>query len=367
MDTQWMIGLIVVIAVVVILASWLGARRLAPRSSKVLPAPAEDGRSAPQKVAFILNPIKNSADEARARLGEACLAAGWPEPLILETTIEDPGHSQTRRALDAGADVVLAGGGDGTVRVVTSELAGTDVPFGLVPLGTGNLLARNLGMDPGNLEANIATALHGQVRRIDMATIALENTRTGTSTRDTFLVIAGIGLDAQVLADTKDDLKRKFGWLAYSEAGVRNLPGKRKKVRISIDDGPTHTVSIRSILFANCGKLPAGIDFIPEANIDDGELDIVVMSPRNTFGWVRIAAKTLLRHSVPIPVLEFHRGRKVRVVAHEPMGTQLDGDLSGDVTSLTVEVQPGALAVRVHPGTLEAIEATAYPYEAEEF
>jgi len=361
-----MIGLAAVIAVVAIIASWFGARRL-PRSSKVLPAPAPDAvGTSRQQVAFILNPIKNDADAARAKLRAACRELGWPEPLILETTMEDPGHTQTRRALDAGADVVLAGGGDGTVRVVTSELAGTNIPFGLIPLGTGNLLARNLGMDPGNLDANIATALHGELRWIDTATITLENARTGKRIQDNFLVIAGIGLDAEVLAATKDDLKQKFGWLAYSEAGVRNLPGKRKKVRISIDDGPPRTLHMRSILFANCGKLPAGIDFIPEANIDDGELDIVIMSPQNTLGWIRIAAKTLLRHRLPIPVIEFHRSRKVRVTSHEPLGTQLDGDLSGHVTALTVEVQPSALPVRVHPGTLEAIKATAQPREAEE-
>jgi diacylglycerol kinase family enzyme len=254
---------------------------------------------------------------------------------------------------------VLAGGGDGTIRVVTGELAGTDVPFGLVPLGTGNLLARNLGINPGQLDANILTALHGADRRIDTATITLRNSVTGTSTTESFLVIAGIGLDAQVLADTKDDLKRKYGWLAYSEAGVRNLPGKRKKVTISIDDGPAQTRSIRSILFANCGKLPAGIDFIPSATVDDGELDIVVMSPRNALGWIRIAAKTLLRHNARIPVIDYYRGRKVTVTAHEPMGTQLDGDLSGDVTSLTVQVRPSALSVRVDPQTLAGAGAAA--------
>ncbi|AUI50725.1 diacylglycerol/lipid kinase family protein [Arthrobacter crystallopoietes] len=360
METQWMVGLVVVIAAVVFLVSWLSVRHLPARRAAALPGvPVEVLDARAQRVAVILNPVKNDADAAREKIRLACTAAGWPEPMVFETTIEDPGHTQTRRALEAGADVVLAGGGDGTVRVVTGELAGTTTPFGLVPLGTGNLLARNLGINPGQLDANILTALHGADRRIDTATITLENSVTGSSITESFLVIAGIGLDAQVLADTKDDLKRKYGWLAYSEAGVRNLPGKRKKVTISIDDGPAQTRSIRSILFANCGKLPAGIDFIPSATVDDGELDIVVMSPRNALGWIRIAAKTLLRHNARIPVIDYYRGRKVTVTAHEPMGTQLDGDLSGDVTSLTVQVRPSALSVRVDPQTLAEVGAAA--------
>ena len=115
---------------------------------------------------------------------------------------------------------------------------------------------------------------------------------------------------------------------------------------VSIDDGPAQPRKVRSILFANCGKLPAGIDFIPTAEIDDGELDIVVLSPRSVAGWLWIAAKTLVRHNAPIPVIEYHRGRKVRITTQEPMGSQLDGDPTGPVTSLTVEVKPRSLAVR---------------------
>jgi diacylglycerol kinase family enzyme len=303
-------------------------------------------------VALVLNPVKNDAEAARHKIAAACAEAGWEEPLVLETTLEDPGHSQARRALEAGADVVLAGGGDGTLRVVASELAGGKVPVGLVPLGTGNLLARNLGMDPNDLDASIRTALHGTDRRIDTATILLENRDTKESASDTFLVMAGIGLDAEVLAATRDELKRRIGWMAYSEAGVRNLPGKRRRVAVSLDDGPAEHRRIRSVLFANCGRMPAGIHFVPDALLDDGELDIVVLSPRSVFGWLWIGAKTVLRHPAPIPVIEYIRAKKIRITTHEPMNTQLDGDLYGPVTSLTVQVRPASLSIRVDPVAL---------------
>lgn len=347
MPAEWILALTVAAAAAAFVVIWLGIRRTSRRRMGVGPAdPAPTPVLPDQRVVFILNPVKNGAAEARRQVEAACEAAGWSPPLVLETTPDDPGHGQAKRALEERADVVIAGGGDGTIRVVASELSGTQVPMGVLPLGTGNLLARNLGLEPSALQANINVALHGVIRKIDTADITLENEATGMRVEDSFLVIAGIGVDADVLADTRDDLKRRFGWVAYSEAGVRHLAGQRKRVMVSIDGGPAQLRKVRSILLANCGKLPAGIDFIPTAEIDDGEIDIVVLSPRSVVGWLWIAAKTLVRHTAPIPVIEYHRGRTVRITAHDPMGTQLDGDPSGPVTSLTVEVRPRSLAVR---------------------
>jgi diacylglycerol kinase (ATP) len=346
MPAEWILALTVAAAAAAFVAIWLGIRRTFRRRTEAGPADPPAPVLPDQRVVFILNPVKNGAAEARIQVEAACAAAGWSRPLVLETTPDDPGHGQAKRALEERPDVVIAGGGDGTIRVVASELCGTQVPMGVLPLGTGNLLARNLGLEPSALQANINVALHGVIRKIDTADITLENEATGARREDSFLVIAGIGVDADVLADTRDDLKRRFGWMAYSEAGVRHLAGQRKRVMVSIDGRPAQLRKVRSILLANCGRLPAGIDFIPTAEIDDGEIDIVVLSPRSVVGWLWIAGKTLVRHTAPIPVIEYHRGRTVRITAHDPMGTQLDGDPSGPFTSLTVEVKPRSLAVR---------------------
>ena len=110
-----------------------------------------------------------------------------------------------------------------------------------------------------------------------------------------------MGLDAEVVGDTNEDLKKAVGWLAYTEAGVRHLPGRRKRVTIAMDDEPEQSRKIRSVLFANCGLIPGGIDFIPHAMIDDGMLDIVVMSPRSAFGWLAMYAKILFKHNQTCP------------------------------------------------------------------
>lgn len=346
--SDWILYVILAGGVAFAVSSWWGVRRL--RARHIRSAVREDTHKPEpghQKVAVILNPVKNKSLEARQAIIDACDLAGWDSPKFFETTVEDPGYGQSRQALEYGADVVLACGGDGTVRVVAESLAHKGVAMGLIPLGTGNLLARNVELDVTDIADCIQIALFGHQRFIDTATMAIDNGITGESSTHTFLVIAGMGLDAEVVGDTKEDLKKTVGWLAYTEAGVRHLPGRRKRVTITMDDQPEQARKIRSVLFANCGLIPGGIDFIPEAMIDDGMLDIVVMSPRSAFGWIAMYAKILFKHKRNLPVMNFYRSGKVTIRSQEPMATQLDGDPAGEATEVTVQVQPGSLLVRV--------------------
>ncbi|WP_246858481.1 diacylglycerol kinase family protein [Citricoccus sp. SGAir0253] len=300
----------------------------------------------PRRVALVLNPIKAEADTVRERVAAAVREAGLPELEVYETTVEDPGQQMTRDAVAGGADVVIAAGGDGTVRFVAEELAGTETSLGVVPLGTGNLLARNLRFPLEDLDACINTALHGTARQIDSIDIKVETT-DGTTVRNTFLVIAGAGVDAEVMGDTRDDLKVKAGWLAYGEAGMRHLPGSRKEISVSLDGGAPRRRKVRSVMVANCGELTAGMDFVPEARFDDGLLDVVMLSPRHVGDWIRIAAKTLTKSRHEIPVMETHQATRCRVVLHEPMAAQLDGDPIGEVRSIDARVRPDSLRILV--------------------
>lgn len=350
MPLEWIVAALAVLAAAASAFSWWGVQKLRRERAvqwQLQPAIQVSGKR--QRVALVLNPVKLSAPLAREQVEQACSDAGWDPPLILETTVAEPGTAQAERAVQEGCDVVIAAGGDGTVRAVAAALVQTTAALGLVPLGTGNLLARNLGVAVNDVPRSVRQALHGAERRIDMGRVQLRNDRTGVRGDHTFLVMGGVGLDAVVVAATKETLKKKFGWLAYSEAGVRSLPGKRQRMSISMDGGPWQTRKVHSVLFANCGKLPGGITFIPDATIDDGYLDVVIASPRSMFGWLWVAAKVLFRHPGSIPVITYHRVRRVDVRVSEATGTQLDGDTSGDVTSLSVDVVPGALMVRV-PG-----------------
>ena len=330
-------------------ASWWGVRRLAEQHARsAVGEPASVPPQGPQQVAVVLNPIKDRALEAQVLIEAACRSAGWPAPLVFETLATDPGHSMVRDAIAAGADVVIACGGDGTVRVVAEGLAGTDVPMGLVPLGTGNLLARNIDLDVSRLAHCVHTAVFGRQRRIDTATMRLANAANGEVSTHTFLVIAGVGMDAEVLGDTNEDLKRAIGWIAYTEAGIRHMPGrKRKRVEIALDGGEFQARRVRAVLFANCSKLPGGMDFIPEAYIDDGVLDVVVMSPRSLIGWIAMYVKIVVKHKRHLAVMTSYGARQVTIRSAEPIQTQADGDVTGAATEIRVEVHPASLLVRV--------------------
>src|SRR4029453_18237060 len=361
--SDWILYAILTVGVIFAASSWWGVRRLKARHTRS--AVREDAyrpSGGAQKVAVVLNPIKAKSEEARRSIREACLAAGWEEPKFFLTTAEDPGHTQSRAALKSGADVVLACGGDGTIRVVAQALAHSGIPMGLVPLGTGNLLARNIDLDVYDLHSSIHTALFGHQSFIDTARMAIENEWTRLSSEHVFLVIAGMGLDAEVISDTSDDLKKAVGWLAYTEAGVRHLPGRRKRVTISLDDEPQQSRKIRSVLFANCGLIPGGIDFIPQAMLDDGVLDIVVVSPRSAIGWIAMYAKIMFKHKRNLPVMSYYRSGKIVIKCAEPVATQIDGDPSGEATDVTVRVEPRSLLVRVTEskgGETAAGESTA--------
>lgn len=343
--------LIIVIVAAVLLAagfSWLGVRKLAQKHTRSAAAESPHKiHATAQRVAFIYNPTKNGADAAKTLLLRSTTLAGWPEPLFLETSAADPGHAMARQALEAKSDVVIVGGGDGTVRAVGQELRRTEVPLAIIPLGTGNLLARNLELDVNDVAANVQIALFGHQRHIDAGLMETEDEVTGAVSQKSFMVIAGLGMDAEVMNDTNSKLKESVGWLAYSEAGLRHMAGRRKKVSIALDDQPAQQRKVRSVMFANCGLLPGGIDFVPGALIDDGVLDVVVISPRSAIGWIAMAGKIAFQHKGGFPVIDFYRSKKLVIRTVMPVETQVDGDPSGSATVVKVSVEHKAVLVRV--------------------
>ena len=303
---------------------------------------------APKRVAVVLNPVKPDAEVARDAVIIGCRKGGWPDPVFFETTADDPGFTMTRRAMDEGFEVIIAAGGDGTVRAVAETLQGTGTPLGLLPLGTANLLARNIGSDVGDPHRNVDIALFGEERAVDMATFRIE-LEDGSVRDNAFCVMGGAGFDAQIMTDTKDELKKLVGWAAYGEAGVRHMFAAPRWARFRIDDGEWQSRRVRSVMAANCGILTAGMILVPQAKINDGVLDLVVMSPRSTLEWAMMAAKVVFRQRRDLPVIEFFAGQKVRVEFHEPIESQMDGDGAGMIKGFESEILPGALSVRVPP------------------
>lgn len=335
----------VVAAAAAAATSWYSVRKLSNYSKPLAKQPEAAAQSVAAKVALVINPSKSGAGEAREAVARVCAEAGLEAPLVLETTKENPGQDAAREALDAQCDTIIAAGGDGTIRAVAEVLEGTDASLGILPLGTGNLLARNVDIPVDDLHTAALVAVRGMVRRIDIGHMKLQ-LLDGNEADHAFLVIAGVGTDADLFDDTNEELKSKVGWLAYSEAGLRQLPGRRKKVSFKLsEDESWQTRKVRSVLFANCGKLQ-GLDFVPDAKIDDGVLDAVVLSPRSAAGWTWILLKTAFRAKNKIPVMSFYQTTGVSLRCDEPMNTQIDGDPTGQVNELQVSVNPSALRLR---------------------
>lgn len=316
----------------------------------------------PSVAAVVYNPVKVDVDDLRATVADAQQRAGWGETLWFETSVEDPGGEVTKKALEQGAAVVMAAGGDGTVRAVAEQLRGTGVPIALLPSGTGNLLARNLDLTLDDQPGSIEVAFTGKDRSIDLGVFEARM-EDGSLSRNAFLVMAGLGLDAQMIVNTNEELKKKVGWLAYVDAIARSLKGgSRLRMRYRLDNEPTRGMAAHTILIGNCGSLPANILLLPEAAVDDGLFDIVALRPKGLFGWFQIWVKIawengvlrrtevgrrLMGTSKEVRALRYMKGRQLVMRFSEPEEYELDGDAFGKATAIRTYIDPGALVVRI--------------------
>ncbi|MFI8006435.1 diacylglycerol kinase family protein [Streptomyces sp. NPDC086010] len=335
-----------------------------------VPAPAPSGevtaapRSAPPeqpagRTTVVYNPTVTD-DAARSALRQVLEDHGHHGAAFVPTTADDPGEGQTADAVRDGARLVVVCGGDGTIRAAAEALAGTDVPLVVVPCGTGNLLARNLGLPVKPAEA-LAMALGGTPRRIDLGLIE------GDGLAPThFTVMSGAGLDAAMLEGTSDRAKAVIGWPAYVMAGLRELRAPRMRLTVSVDGAKPLRRSARMVLIANTGKVQGGAALVPDARPDDGLLDLLILDPRGPAGWLS-AAGSLLRprphtegrpHTEAGPEakagpdapgshrsVEYFTFRRAEIRFDAPQPRELDGDPVAAGRHLTAQVRPGALTV----------------------
>lgn len=294
--------------------------------------------------AIILNPTKfDDLSLLRRRVEATVLRRGWNPTTWLETSTDDPGHGAARRALADGADLVLVAGGDGTVRAVSTELAGTGVPMALLPSGTGNLLARNLGV-PLDVDAALELAFRGRTRHVDAVSITwLDEEEAEHSGR--FVVMAGLGLDAQIMEDTNADLKKVIRAGAYAVAAVQNAVPDPFPVTVTRDEGDGEERSAVMVLMGNVGTIAPGMTIFPEARPDDGLLDLMIASPGRVTDWARLGTQILTgRDSEGFRTTS---GARVLIETDEPVPFEVDGDTLGSARRVEAVVEPRALTVVV--------------------
>jgi len=320
--------------------------------------------------AVVCNPVNIDPVALRAAIDAEAERNGWGPSLWFETTAEDPGQKVAARALASNPAVLIVAGGDGTIRAVAEATHDRALPLAVLPTGTGNLLARNLKLPLGDVAQSVRTAFTGIDKPIDIA--HAEFTReSGTTDSHVFLVMAGIGLDASMAANTNSQLKKRFGWLAYSDPIAKSVfANKQIGMHYRLDKDRIRTISAHTVIVGNCGTLTANILLLPDANIDDGLLDVVVLSPKGFGGWLRIGTRLafhrflhrtkggqlVLQLAPTLRALRYAQARMLHVDFDTPQIVQLDGDDFGAVSSVSIAVQPGALTIRL-PRTPAALTA----------
>lgn len=301
------------------------------------------------KLGVIWNPSKLDGDDLRRAVADAFPDA---QPEWWETTVDDPGHGMASAAVEAGCDVVVAVGGDGTVRAVAEALAGTDTALGIVPQGTGNLLARNLEVPLNDIPAALRRVRDSEPRKIDIGWVDHDGTEHA------FVVMVGFGIDAQMLVETDDDLKSRAGWIAYVEAMGRALAGtEMTDITLTLDEGEPQGLRGHTMLIGNCGMLQGGIRLLPDALIDDGQLDMLLVSADGPLQWLDTVRSFIWENgirrafgavdqAVSTESTTHVAAERITVTLASPQMFEIDGEEVGEVSEFFVRVQPGALTVR---------------------
>lgn len=305
---------------------------------------------------IVWNPSKTTRKDLETAISDlADVNASW-----FETSEDDPGRAATQKARDAGVDVVLAAGGDGTVRAVAEHLAETNsrVDLGIIPLGTGNLLARNLDVPLDDLSAAFTRALTTEARPIDIGWA--EVTLSPGVERFAFTVMAGFGIDAHMITETNDDFKDKAGWFAYVESLGRAVSASEViDMRLALGDQETRQEKAHTLIVGNCGTLQGGITLLPDADPGDGELDLLVLHSDGIAGWMD-AMRTMVWDNGLKRLLKgngdqaaqssdsttHRRITKLVIDLDEPRVFEVDGDDVGETTHIAISIQPSAVSVR---------------------
>ena len=298
------------------------------------------------RAGVVLNPTKFADPVAFQRRVGAALsgesAIGSTEVFdvsFYETSPTDPGRAMTEQALADGVDLLVAAGGDGTVRTVCTAAAGSGVRIGIVPAGTSNLLARNLRL-PLQEGPALDVVAGGVDRAIDLARISGDGLDAGEG----FVVMAGLGLDGAIMAEVPDRLKKLLGLPAYIVTGARHLRDAPVEVEVTVDDGPPIRRMVRMVVVGNVGSVQV-FKLLPDAQPDDGILDVVIVAPETARSTLRVVWNFARR--ARDPDVEHLHGRSVRIRSDGSVPRQLDGDVMPGGREITVSIDPGSVIVRV--------------------
>ncbi len=247
-------------------------------------------------------------------------------------------------AIEHGAELLIVWGGDGMVQQCANVATGTGVPLAILPAGTANLLATNLGI-PLDIDEAVKIALHGQRAAIDL----------GTMNGESFAVMAGAGFDGRMISDVDANAKERFGRLAYVRGSMKAMSAERIGTRIRVDGSPWFDGPSSCVLIGNVGTVIGGLHVFDTASPTDGLLDVGVIQADGPAQWLRVLGRVVSRGETErSPLVQATKGRKIDIRFAKKVRFELDGGARGKTRNLKVRVKPGALIVCVPQPPLEA-------------
>jgi diacylglycerol kinase (ATP) len=277
----------------------------------------------------------------------ALLAAEGVTPAWYEVDKSRKAPKRVRRALRDGAQLLFVWGGDGMVQRCldtiasardgdSAKLAGAaeQVAVAILPAGTANLFAANLGI-PTELPAAVRTGLAGRRRRLDLGRINGEH----------FAVMAGAGFDGEMIKEVDGGGKDRWGRLAYALSGLRHMNDRAVPMRIAVDGRPWFEGEASCVLLGNVGTITGGVEAFDDARPDDGVLDVGVATAANAGQWARTLGRMALGRSADSPFVEMTQGTKIKIKLSEPMVYELDGGDRGKTTRLTARAVRSAVTL----------------------
>lgn len=285
------------------------------------------------KVGVIAHPKKTLGDGLGA-LRTSLAARGIDDPLWREAPTGESVPKLVAELVDAGVDLLFVWGGDGTVQQCINAVGTAPVALAIMPAGTANLLAGNLGI-PTDLEAAVDIGLSGRRQKLDLGTVNGER----------FSVMAGVGFDALMIRDADAGLKDRLGRLAYVATGIGSIKRDAVQARVTIDGTTWFEGPSTCVLIGNMGDLFGGLSVFPDAQPDDGLLNVGVITADGAVDWARTLSATVIGDAGSSPFVETTTAAGVDVILDEALPYELDGEARPETYHLEFRVEPAAVTV----------------------
>jgi len=276
--------------------------------------------------------IGGGLDELRKLLA----VEGTDEVIWYEVPKSRKAPAKVRKALKKGADLLFVWGGDGMVQRCADALVGSGSTIAIIPAGTANLLAHNLGI-PRDLAEAVHIGLHGRRRQLDLGWISGEH----------FAVLAGVGFDADMIRDADRRLKTRLGRVGYLWTGLRNTGMDPTQLKIKIDGTTWFAGDATCVLLGNVGTILGGVRVFDDASPDDGWLDIGVGTATGPVQWARLLSQISTGSARRSPFIRTTRAKRISIKLHAPATYELDGGARPKTKRIKAHVVPAAITVCV--------------------